>query len=231
MARLAHLLDNQKRFVRDTAHQLRTPLAVLKDAGPVGPARRHGAGAGPAGDQRHGRARDRRWPTRCWRWPRSSSCASRPCAGLDLAEVVRAVALDLSPLIAEKDLDFEIDTVPRRCTHTNGCCANSRATCCTTPSSTAPQAARCRCAWPGTGACRPDPHRQRPGHPGRAARARCSSPSRRRRAQRLRPGPGHLPRDRAPLGGTIALENRDANRATRRVGRHRAAAAGGQSRP
>ena len=30
MRRLAHLLDNQKRFVRDTAHQLRTPLAVLK---------------------------------------------------------------------------------------------------------------------------------------------------------------------------------------------------------
>ena len=30
MARLGHLLDHQKRFVRDTAHQLRTPLAVLK---------------------------------------------------------------------------------------------------------------------------------------------------------------------------------------------------------
>ena len=30
MARLAHLLEYQKRFVRDTAHQLRTPLAVLR---------------------------------------------------------------------------------------------------------------------------------------------------------------------------------------------------------
>ena len=30
MARLQHLLDHQKRFVRDAAHQLRTPLAVLK---------------------------------------------------------------------------------------------------------------------------------------------------------------------------------------------------------
>jgi len=30
MARLLHLLEHQKRFVRDAAHQLRTPLAVLK---------------------------------------------------------------------------------------------------------------------------------------------------------------------------------------------------------
>ena len=30
MLRLDHLLQHQKRFVRDTAHQLRTPLAVLK---------------------------------------------------------------------------------------------------------------------------------------------------------------------------------------------------------
>lgn len=30
MQRLQHLLRHQKRFVRDTSHQLRTPLAVLK---------------------------------------------------------------------------------------------------------------------------------------------------------------------------------------------------------
>src|SRR5450830_1007573 len=30
MGRLQNLLDHQKRFVRDTSHQLRTPLAVLK---------------------------------------------------------------------------------------------------------------------------------------------------------------------------------------------------------
>ena len=31
---------------------------------------------------------------------------------IDLAQVVRQVALDLSPLIGEKDIDFEIATVP-----------------------------------------------------------------------------------------------------------------------
>ena len=31
---------------------------------------------------------------------------------IDLAQVVRQIALDLSPLIAEKDIDFEIETVP-----------------------------------------------------------------------------------------------------------------------
>ena len=36
----------------------------------------------------------------------------RDATAIDLAEVVRSVALDLSPLIGEKDLDFEIVTVP-----------------------------------------------------------------------------------------------------------------------
>jgi two-component system sensor histidine kinase TctE len=77
MGRLQHLLDHQKRFVRDSAHQLRTPLAVLKAQ--VQSARRGDV----APEQALARSARRsnappRWPTRCCRWPRWSSCASSP---------------------------------------------------------------------------------------------------------------------------------------------------------
>ena len=111
MARCAQLLDNQKRFVRDTAHQLRTPLAVLKTQvqsalrGDVEPRQAlqeiKARWSAPPG-----------WPTRCCRWPRSSRCSRSPAEPSRLAEVVRAVALELSPLIADEELDFEIR--PRR---------------------------------------------------------------------------------------------------------------------
>ena len=43
---------------------------------------------------------------------------------LDLDEAVRTVALDLSPLIAGKDIDFTIETSRHRCMRTRGCCRN-----------------------------------------------------------------------------------------------------------
>lgn len=52
-------------------------------------------------------------------------------AALAFDEVVRQVSLDLSPLIAARDIAFELDTRRSRCTHTCGCCRNSLATCCT----------------------------------------------------------------------------------------------------
>ncbi|MEO7885221.1 MAG: sensor histidine kinase N-terminal domain-containing protein [Polaromonas sp.] len=116
MGRLQHLLDNQKRFVRDAAHQLRTPLAVLKVQ--VQSALR--------GDME---ARDALVEIN-QTVDRATVLANQMLAlakveqlrqqadlqAIDLAQVVRSVALDLSPLIAEKDIDFEIETVPARVT-------------------------------------------------------------------------------------------------------------------
>lgn len=112
MQRLQHLLENQKRFVRDAAHQLRTPLAVLKVQ--VQSALR--------GDIVPKEALEDIQVT----VDRATQLANQMLSlakveqvrqqqdfkDLDWATTVRAVALDVSPLIAEKDLDFEIRTQP-----------------------------------------------------------------------------------------------------------------------
>lgn len=109
MARLAHLLRHQKRFVRDTAHQLRTPLAVLKAQ--VQSARR--------GDMPAQEALAEIEQT----VERATALANQMLAlakieqllqenalvPLDWAQYVKAVALDLAPLAVERELDFELD--------------------------------------------------------------------------------------------------------------------------
>jgi two-component system, OmpR family, sensor histidine kinase TctE len=112
MARLAHLLDNQKRFVRDTSHQLRTPLAVLKTQ---------------VQSALHGDLEPRQALTeindtveratvlanQMLSLAKVEQLRHQPDASVnDIAEVVRSVALELSPLIADQDLDFEITTEP-----------------------------------------------------------------------------------------------------------------------
>lgn len=114
MVRLQHLLDNQKRFVRDAAHQLRTPLTVLKVQ--VQSALR---GDLPAPTALHEIAAT---------VDRAALLANQMLSlakveqvrqqadfrAVDWDTVVRDVALDLSPLIAQKDLDFELVTTPAR---------------------------------------------------------------------------------------------------------------------
>jgi two-component system, OmpR family, sensor histidine kinase TctE len=112
MSRLKGLLDHQQRFVRDASHQLRTPLAVLKTQvqsalrGDVEP---HQALAEINGtvDRATGLANQMLALAKVEQLRQQADTGV-----LDLAEAVRAVALDISPLIAEKDLDFEISTTP-----------------------------------------------------------------------------------------------------------------------
>ena len=111
MRRLVHLLDNQKRFVRDTAHQLRTPLAVLKTQvqsalhGDVEPAQ-------ALSEIKDTVERATTLANQMLSLAKVEQLRQQPDARVnDLADVVRSVALELSPLIADKDLDFEIATM------------------------------------------------------------------------------------------------------------------------
>ena len=112
MARLQHLLENQKRFVRDTAHQLRTPLAVLKVQ--VQSALRGDMDAQEAlADISQTVDRATVLANQMLSLAKVEQLRQQSDQqAIDLAGVVRQVALDLSPLIAEKDIDFSIETQP-----------------------------------------------------------------------------------------------------------------------
>jgi two-component system sensor histidine kinase TctE len=112
MEQLHHLLEHQKRFVRDAAHQLRTPLAVLKVQ--VQSARR--------GDMEPAAAlqeievtvdRATTLANQMLSLAKVEQLKQQPdFALLDWAEVVRELALDMSALLAAKNLDFELVTEP-----------------------------------------------------------------------------------------------------------------------
>jgi two-component system sensor histidine kinase TctE len=111
MTRLQHLLDNQKRFVRDTSHQLRTPLAVLKTQ--VQSALRGDVDARQALLEIQDTVeRATVLANQMLSLAKVEQLRQQTDSSVnDLAEVARNVALDLSPLIADKDLDFEIATM------------------------------------------------------------------------------------------------------------------------
>jgi two-component system sensor histidine kinase TctE len=110
MARLSQLLDQQKRFVRDTSHQLRTPLAVLKtqlqsaQRGDVAPQQAFAELA-------HTVQQATELANQMLALAKVEQLRQDTDAPVnDWAEVVRSVALDLAPLIAERALDFSITT-------------------------------------------------------------------------------------------------------------------------
>ena len=111
MERLAHLLEHQKRFVRDTAHQLRTPLAVLKTQ--VQSALRGDVEPGQALQEvEHTVERATQLANQMLALAKVEQLRQQGDAPVvDWAETARAVALDLAPLMADRRLDFEIETV------------------------------------------------------------------------------------------------------------------------
>jgi two-component system sensor histidine kinase TctE len=106
MARLSHLLEHQKRFVRDTSHQLRTPLAVLKTQ--VQSALRGDAEPAVALHEINNTVeRATQLANQMLALAKVEQLRQQGDAPvLDWATVTRAVALDLSALIAQRHLDF-----------------------------------------------------------------------------------------------------------------------------
>lgn len=112
MGRLAHLLEHQRRFVRDTSHQLRTPLAVLKTQ--VQSALRGDQPPEVAlGEIEHTVDRATRMANQMLALAKVEQLRDQAQASAtSLNAAVREVALDVAPLIAEKGIDFDIDTEP-----------------------------------------------------------------------------------------------------------------------
>jgi two-component system sensor histidine kinase TctE len=112
MSRLSHLLDYQKRFVRDTAHQLRTPLAVLKTQ--VQSALRGDVAPEDALREINETVdRTTQLANQMLSLAKVEQLRQQPPGDVSrLDELVREIALELSPLLAEKDIDFEIHTQP-----------------------------------------------------------------------------------------------------------------------
>jgi two-component system sensor histidine kinase TctE len=110
MARLSHVLEHQKRFVRDASHQLRTPLAVLKAQ--VQSARRGDVEAAQALSEisltvdRATELANQMLALAKVEQLRQQGVA--PIGAFDAS--VRAVALDLAPLVAAGGIDFDIQT-------------------------------------------------------------------------------------------------------------------------
>ena len=110
MSRLRGLIQHQKRFVRDSAHQLRTPLAVLKvqlqsaQRGDLPPSQAYAEMADTV-------ERATTLANQMLSLSKVEQLRLQPeLTRIDLADTVRQIALDLSPLVGDKGLDFELNT-------------------------------------------------------------------------------------------------------------------------
>lgn len=110
MARLAHLVQHQKRFVRDASHQLRTPLAVLKVQvqsalrGDVEPEQALREIASTV-DRATVLANQMLSLAKVEQLHQSEHTQT-----VSLTEIVRDMVIELSPLLAQKSLQFELQS-------------------------------------------------------------------------------------------------------------------------
>jgi two-component system, OmpR family, sensor histidine kinase TctE len=112
MARLDHLLQHQKRFVRDAAHQLRTPLAVLKTQTQSA---LRGDLPAPQALEEIGQTVDRATELANQMLSLAKVEQLRQQAilqSLEWSAIVREIALEMAALIAGKDIEFDIQTEP-----------------------------------------------------------------------------------------------------------------------
>jgi len=122
MARLKRVLDNQQRFVRDASHQLRTPLAVLKTQ--VQNAQRGDMPPGVAFTE-IAQSVDRaiRVANQMLAVAKvaqlDGELAEAP-SETDLVRLARDLAVECSPLLADKALDFALDALTDQLLLING---------------------------------------------------------------------------------------------------------------
>lgn len=110
LLRLGHLVEHQKRFVRDAAHQLRTPLAVLKTQ--VQSARRGDVGPQEAlADIERTIDRATTLANQMLSLAKVEQLRQAGAyAPVPWHDIVRELALEMAPLVADKDIDFGIET-------------------------------------------------------------------------------------------------------------------------
>ena len=113
LARSADLLAHQKRFVRDAAHQLRTPLAVLKTQ--VQSARRGDVAADQALAEIAGTVdRATELANQMLALAKVEQLRQQgPAPVNDWADAVRQVALDLAPLASAQDIELALALPPQ----------------------------------------------------------------------------------------------------------------------